>query len=394
MRRTTTLIRPKAKPANGPQRELALIGGGQLASMLVEAAHRLGYSVGILDPDPACPAAAVADRSQQGSYDDPQALARIAKLGQLLTLELEAPPAPLLQALAESGIDVQPSPQVLGVLQDKLEQRRFFSRCGLPQPRFSAVQGSPAKAVAAFGGPCVLKARRLGYDGRGVLMPKGPQDPALDPWKAPALLEEKLRLSRELAVIVVRSRSGASVVYDPVEMRMHAGRHNLDAYSVPARVPAQTLAQARGLAVLAVEALGGFGAFGVELFVDLGGKVLLNEVSPRVHNSGHHSIEACETSQFENHWRAVLGLELGSPALRRPAATVNLYGPEGLQGRYRVEGLAAAQALPGVHVHLYGKAEARPGRKLGHLTALALDPAAALALARQAARSLRFVEAR
>jgi 5-(carboxyamino)imidazole ribonucleotide synthase len=393
MRQVSLTPRPKAKTAGRPKRELALIGGGQLASLLIEAAHRLGHGVRVLDPDPRCPAAAVADRVLQGGYDDPQALARIARRARLLTLELEAPPAELLQDLAASGVDVQPAPRVLGVLQDKLEQRRFFGRVGLPQPRFSPVEGPLAKAVAAFGGPCVVKARRLGYDGRGVLMPKGPQDPALGQMKAPALLEEKVRLSRELAVIVVRGRHGGCVVYEPVEMRMHPERHVLDAYSAPARVPAQTLAHARGLAVLAVEALGGVGAFGVELFVGLNGKILLNEVSPRVHNSGHHSVEACETSQFENHWRAVLGLELGSPALRRPAATVNLLGPQGLHGPYRVEGLGAVQALPGVHLHLYGKAEARPGRKLGHLTALADDPEAALRLGRRAARALRFVGA-
>lgn len=375
------------------KRGLALVGGGQLARMLLQAGQGLGLRVKVLDPDPACPAAGLAHQLVTGGFDDPQALARLARPGDLLTLEIEAPPAARLQALADAGVEVLPSPRVLGLLQDKLSQREFFKAQGLPQPDFAAVEGDAAKAVALFGAPCVLKARRMGYDGRGVLLPAGPQDPALAAWTAPALLERRVDLVQELAVLVVRGRGGQVAAYDPVAMRMDPAKHLLDALTVPAGAPSALLAQARDLAVEAVRALGGVGAFGVELFVDREGRLLLNEVSPRVHNSGHHSIEACATSQFENHWRAVLGLPLGSTVLRSPAATVNVLGPPGLNGPYRVEGLEQARALPGVFVHLYGKAQTRPGRKMGHVTVLAKDPEVALDAAQKAAAGLRFVEA-
>jgi 5-(carboxyamino)imidazole ribonucleotide synthase len=248
--------------------------------------------------------------------------------------------------------------------------------------------------VAQFGEPCVLKARRQGYDGRGVLLPEGPQDPRLTGWEAPSLVEQRLELAAELAVLVVRGLDGAIRSYDPVQMEMDPQLHLLDVMVGPARVGPALGQRARQVAERAVEALGGVGAFGVELFVDQGGRILLNEVSPRVHNSGHHSLEACGTSQFENHLRAVLGWPLGDTGTLRPSALVNLLGPQGLRGGFQVRGLEQALALPGVHVHLYGKAETRPGRKLGHLTALASTAEEALHLARTARGTLSFVEAK
>lgn len=373
--------------------ELALLGGGQLGRLLAQAAAGLGVRLAILDPDEHCPAAPLAQRFIQASWNDTRAMARLAKGCEAVSLEIEAPPAASLAALERSGAKVLPGSRTLARTQDKLLQRRSLARAGLPQPRFTAVHGPLPEAVAAFGGPCVVKARLAGYDGKGVLMPSGPRDPRLLAFPAPSLLEARVDLALELAVVVVRGRRGRCVAYDPVELHMDPKLHLMESLAAPARIPRALARRAQGLAQKAAAALGAVGAVGVELFLDRRGRLSINEVSPRVHNSGHHTIEANACSQFENHLRAVLGWPLGSTRSLSPAATANLLGPDGLRGSYRVKGLQAALALPGLHVHLYGKAESRPGRKLGHVTALAADVPSALRLARRARRLIRFVEA-
>lgn len=373
---------------------VAVLGGGQLAVLLGMEAEALGIELHVLDPDPACAMAGRAARLITAPFDDIRAVRELAKGCDALTLEIEAPPAALMFSLEEEGIVVRPSSQALGVLQDKLLQRNHFRRHGLPQPRFTQVEMPLDRAVHAFGAACVVKARRAGYDGKGVLVVDGADDPRLGAWAPPSLIEERIDLAMELGVMVVRGTDGQAVVYDPVEMVMDPQRHLLDALVAPARIRAELSKGAQALALRAVQSLEGVGAFGVELFVDRLGKLYINEVSPRVHNSGHHSLEACVTSQFANHLRAVLGWPLGSPALRRPAATLNLLGPEGWRGAYRTEGPTKALALGSVGLHFYGKAQSWPGRKLGHLTALADDASAALELAHRAKASIEFKEKR
>ena len=381
---------PGARPATA---DLAVLGGGQLGLLLARAGAGLGVRVHILDPDPRCPAAPWAARFIRADWDDAAAIALLAQGCDALTLEIEVPPPAALAALERAGVRVLPGSRTLARIQDKLRQRRALARAGLPQPRFAAALGPLARAVAAFGGPCVVKARRAGYDGKGVLLPQGPSDPRLAGFTAPCLLEARVDLALELAVVVVRGRDGAMVDYDPVELAMDPRLHLMESLAAPARIAPGLARRARALARAAAVALGAVGAVGVELFVDRRGRLSVNEVSPRVHNSGHHSLEACATSQFENHLRAVLGWPLGETRGLSPAATANLLGPAGLRGPYRVEGLEEALALPGLHVHLFGKADASPGRKLGHVTALALAVPEALRRVRRARRLIRFVEA-
>ncbi len=372
---------------------VALLGGGQLGRMLAQAGSKLGIRMNILDPDPLCPAAPLADRFIRANWNDVKAMARLARDCDAISLEIEAPPSSALAALEKAGLKVLPGSHTLVRIQDKLLQRRALARAGLSQPRFAEVRGSLSQAVAAFDGPCVVKSRRAGYDGKGVLLPKHANDPRLAAFKSPCLLEARVDLSQELAVVVIRSRRGQMAVYDPVELHMDPRRHLMKSLAAPARISSRLAREAQDLARAATVALDAVGAVGVELFVDRRGRLSINEVSPRVHNSGHHSLEACVTSQFENHLRAVLGWPLGDTRALSPAATANLLGPNRLRGPYQVKGLKAALALPGLHMHLYGKAEARPGRKLGHVTVLAADLSTALRRADQARRLIRFVEA-
>ncbi len=383
--------RGRTRPATA---NLALLGGGQLGLLLAQAGMGLGVGLHVLDPDPLCPAAPWAARFIRAGWDDVDAMADLARGCEALSLEIEAPPASALATLEKSGLKVLPGSRTLARIQDKLLQRRALARAGLPQPEFEEVRGPLTEAVAAFGGPCVVKARRAGYDGKGVLIPAGPSDPRLDGFRAPCMLETRVDLALELAVVVVRGRRGEMVDYAPVELNMDPKRHVMESLAAPARIAPGLARRARTLARSAAAALGVVGAVGVELFMDRRGRLSLNEVSPRVHNSGHHSLEACATSQFENHLRAVLGWPLGGTGTLSPAATANLLGPEGVTGPYKVDGLKAALALPGLHVHLYGKAVTTPGRKLGHVTALAGSVPAALGLVRRARRLIRFVEAK
>ncbi|MDA3948508.1 MAG: 5-(carboxyamino)imidazole ribonucleotide synthase [Spirochaeta sp.] len=352
-----------------PVQRVGLIGGGQLGLMLAEAASRLDVEIHILDPDRSPPAARVAVRHVRGSLDDPAAIAELAAGCDILSYEIErGDPG----ALRRTGVPVEPSPATLEIIQDKLVQRRFLARAEIPMPRFAAIEDDDATTVAAFGYPLVQKTRRGGYDGRGVVIHRGgrsdgtlPDSPL--PWDNRCYLEAAVAVKTELAVIVVRSRSGETAIYDPVEMHFDPNLNLVDAVIYPPTVTPDERERAREVAGAAVAVLPGAGVFAVELFVDDGGAVLVNEIAPRPHNSGHLTIEAAETSQYEQHIRAILDLPLGSTAFHRSAVMRNLLGGP-VAGPTAYSGVAAALQIPGVHLHLYGKRESRPGRKMGHIT--------------------------
>ncbi len=354
--------------------------------MMVPPAKRLGFDVVVLDPTPRSPAGQLADDQVVGGFDDPAALARLAARADVLTYDLEHVHLDALRALSDAGHRLHPHPDVLAIIQDKGRQRAFFAEQGLPGPRFVALDAPPtADDLAAFGGPVMQKARWGGYDGRGV---RRLADAAATPMPVPSLLEAWVPIERELGVMVARGEDGAEAVWPPVEMAFDPETHMLDALVAPARIAPALRRRAEVLAAEAVDALGGVGVFGVELFLTPDGELLVNEVAPRPHNSGHYTMEAAVTDQFEQHVRAVTGLPLGSTRLLSPAATVNLVGAG--WGPTRVQGLERALALPGVAVHLYGKDEARPGRKMGHLTVIDPDVEAALARAHAARDALRI----
>lgn len=374
---------------------VGILGGGQLARMTVEAATPLNFKVAILEAEEDSPAGKIATFEIVGRWDDLETLEKLIKVCDVITLENEFVDADVLQRLEASGRPVYPGALTLALVQDKARQKQTLAATGLPVPAFSPV--SSFEEVKEFGErygwPLVLKARRNGYDGRGNYTLKMPEDIAEGfqrlGWPDRTLLvEQYVPFAKELAVMVTRGRKGETAVYPVVETVQK--NHICHTVSAPAAVAPAVAQEAARIARQAIEAIDGVGVFGVELFLTEENAVLINELAPRPHNSGHYTIEACQTSQFENHLRAVLGLPLGSPALLAPAAMVNLLGVTNSEANPR--GLNQALAVPGVRVHLYGKAQSRSGRKMGHVTAVAPGGTAAdaLALAQRAANYIEF----
>ncbi len=371
---------------------VGILGGGQLAQMLIQAAMSLGIDTAIYERAPDSPASRLTHVNGVGAWDDLSALVRFAEQCDLLTLENEFIYAESLAALEARGFKVYPTSKTLATVQDKLLQKQAYESAGLPVPRFASVD-SPDDVLRfgqAHGWPLVLKARYGGYDGYGNATIDSPSDIA-KAWDRLAKPERRLMVeawvafTMELAVVVLRGHDGDVRTYPVVETIQQ--NHICHVVRAPAAIPDAARENAARLAVQAVEALDGVGVFGVELFLLADDRVLLNETAPRPHNSGHYTIEGCVTSQFENHLRAVLGLPLGSTELVAPAAVmVNVLGRR--DGIAALENLRAALEVTGAHVHLYGKREVRRGRKMGHVTALGQTVAQAESIARQAADAL------
>ncbi len=363
-----------------PLSRIGIIGGGQLAKMMALKAKQMGFYVAVLDPTPNSPAGQIADREVSGDFYDPEKLRALATGCDVTTYDIEHIDTAALKQLQAEGHRLIPKPELLDIIQDKFTQKLVLQKHGLPVPRFTKVDAPDPKMFAAFGFPLVQKARRGGYDGRGVAVLQNPSDfpKAL---QAASLLEEFIDLEKELAVIVARDPSGNIVSYPVTEMLFNPEGNILDFLLAPARVSESAAECARALAVQSVQALDGVGVFGVELFLSKSGKLFVNEIAPRPHNSGHYTIEACVTSQFEQHLRAITGLPLGSTQLVKPAVMINLLGEPGFSGTPEITGLREALAVPGVSFHFYGKAETRPLRKMGHVTIVDDSLEAALAKA-------------
>jgi len=355
-----------------PVARIGIIGGGQLGRMMVAAAKRIGFVCTVLDPTPNSPAGQVSGHQIVGHYHDPAVLRELVESCDVTTFDIEDIDAETLSTLSRAGHRIFPCPGLLADIQDKLRQKQALVDAGIPTADFVPADVPDADAFAAFGYPLVQKARRGGYDGRGVQVMQGPEDFGRH-LPVPSLIERFIPAERELAVMVARGQDGETRSYPPVEMCFRAGENILDMLLAPARVPAHIAAAARALAVDTVEALAGVGIFGIELFQTADGGLLVNEVAPRTHNSGHYTIEACITDQFQQHLRAITGLPLGSTDLLVPAAMINLLGEPGFAGRPVIRGLRQALAIPGVSVHLYGKATTRAHRKMGHVTVLDSD---------------------
>jgi 5-(carboxyamino)imidazole ribonucleotide synthase len=359
-----------------PVARIGIVGGGQLGRMMVKAAKRLGCTCAVLDPTPGSPAGQVAGHQIVGDYHDPAKLRELVESCTVTTFDIEDIDTEALMELVSEGRHILPAPRVLAVVQDKLRQKRLMADAGIPTAEFVEVPSPTQDAFAAFGYPLVQKARRGGYDGRGVAVIRSAQEFGRH-LPVPSLVERFIIAEKEVAVLVARGLDGDCRCYPVAEMIFRPGENVLDMLLAPAAVSAETAAGAQALAVHTVEALGGVGVFGVEMFLTPDGELLVNEVAPRTHNSGHYTIEACATDQFEQHLRAVLGLPLGATDLLSPAAMINLLGAPGHHGRPVIKGMAAALAIPGVCVHIYGKASSTPFRKMGHVTVLDRDIQAA-----------------
>lgn len=386
-------LQTQAAPNNFPVR-LGIIGGGQLARMTAMAALPLGCEVVVLEKKSLSPAARLSPDSIVGDWNDPATLLKFAERCDVMTLENEFVDAHALAVLEKAGHKVFPSAACIAVTQDKLTQKQTLQHAGLAVPKFCVVS-SPVQVVSAakeFGWPLLLKTRRNGYDGKGNFTVRSEAEvetgwQTLGGDKNDLFVEAFWHFSKEIAVIVTLGRDGETIVYPVVETIQR--NHVCHVVKAPAQIPSEVAARATELARRAVEAVGGVGSFGVEMFLSAKGELAINELAPRVHNSGHYTIEACHCSQFENHVRAVLGWPLGNPLMVAPAAVmVNLLGREKASGQPL--GLENALRQTGARVHIYGKFTSGAGRKMGHITVLENSVEEAFAIAEQAAKEIYF----
>lgn len=365
-------------------KRVGIIGGGQLAWMMASAAKVLGIELVIQTPSPQDPAVAIASETIFAAIDDATATKNLAAICDLITFENEFIDLDALRKLAEQGVCFRPRLESLAPLLDKYEQRCFLKDIGLPQPNFISLQGKIGEEILIspilskqplnlndLDFPLVLKARRHGYDGQGTSIIKD-NSSLKKTWEQlnyqPVILEEFIPFDRELAVIAARSLAGDVIVYPIVETQQK--EQVCRSVIVPAGVSPNVEAEIDNIARKILENLQVIGVFGIELFLTNENKVLVNEVSPRTHNSGHYSIDACQTSQFEQQLRAITGLPLASPALKNDGALmVNLLGYEYSEDNY-LEKRRELESRPRTFLHWYGKTESRPGRKLGHATIL------------------------
>ena len=344
----------------GPGRTLGILGGGQLGRFIALAARTLGLKTAALDPSASAPALQVVDIPLVGSLDVPAPAKRLAELSDVVTLEWELIPAAVLEEVAKIK-PLHPSPSVLAVIQDRLTQKTFLTKNHFPQTEY----GKVSSLDDLPNHPVVLKRRTHGYDGKGqvrITSPKNTPD-AVALITKPCLWEAVVPFEKEISVILARDQNGQTSVY-PIAENLHRNGI-LHATLAPADIPGDTAGQAVELARNIAETLGHVGVMTVEMFLLKDGTLLINEIAPRVHNSGHYTLEACQTSQFEQHVRAVCALPLGPTEAKGPAVMVNLLGDLWKNGQPQWEEL---DATPGLTRHLYGKSEARPGRKMGHYT--------------------------
>jgi 5-(carboxyamino)imidazole ribonucleotide synthase len=373
-----------------PGQTLGILGGGQLGRMLAQAAQSLGFRVHVFEPAGPCPAGAVANKEVNASYEDTAALTAFARECDVVTYEFENIPSAPLAAIAPL-VPLHPRAEVLHITQNRQREKAWLRAQGIPHARYAeALDGDIAPAVADVGLPCVVKTADFGYDGKGQMKLASAADleRAVATFRGRRCVVERwVEFACEVSVIVARSTTGEARAF-PVAENIHT-HHILDFSIVPARIDAATARAAETLALAIAEKLGVVGLIAVEMFVTRDGEVLVNELAPRPHNSGHWSLDGCETSQFEQHVRAVCGLPLGAVAVREPSVMVNILGdawfvrgdgPAAGDARREPE-WAAILAAPRAKLHLYGKTEPRRGRKMGHFTVRDTTVAAALARA-------------
>jgi len=366
-----------------PGATVGVVGGGQLGRMFTLRARSMGYGVVVLDPDAASPAGAVADRHIRAGYADQSALDQLASACRAVTTEFENVPAATLERLAARTV-VRPPVTAVAIAQDRIAEKTFLRDQGFATAPFRAVHDEHelTDALSAIRLPALLKTSRLGYDGKGQALVTDAATAAAAferLGRVACVLEERLTLETELSVVLARAAGGDVSAFPVGENRHRDGI--LETTVVPARVPVRLADEARDLAIQVADRMEYTGVLGVELFVANGGTLFVNEMAPRPHNSGHYTMDACTVDQFEQQLRALCDLPLGTPRLLSPVAMINLLGDLWQAGEPR---WAEALKLPGVRLHLYGKAEPRPGRKMGHLNCLAESPELAFALAHQA----------
>ncbi|WPR75170.1 5-(carboxyamino)imidazole ribonucleotide synthase [Algoriphagus sp. NG3] len=348
---------------------LGVLGGGQLGRMLIQSAINYNQDIHILDPDPNAPCKDLAQRFTVGSLKDFDTVYAFGHACDVITVEIESVNTEALEKLQREGKKVYPQPDILSLIKDKRKQKQFYRLHGIPTADFILTADKDEVIHNSAFLPAVNKLGKEGYDGRGVrvLRTEADLDNAFD---APGLLEKLIDFDKEIAVTVARNESGDLIAYPAVECSFHPTANLVEFLFAPAEISEEVAAKAEKIAKDVMLKLGMVGILAVEMFVTKEGEVLVNEIAPRPHNSGHHTIEANYTSQFEQHLRSVMNWPLGNPDLRCPAAMINLLGEDGYEGLVLVEGRDEAIAEQGVYIHLYGKKFTKPLRKMGHVTIL------------------------
>ncbi len=355
------------KQWNGKTFKVGMLGGGQLGRMFIQEALNYDVHVHCLDPDAEAPCRYLATSFQHGSLKDFDTVVQFGSDKDVVTVEIEHVNVDALRALEQKGIKVFPQPAVLAIVQDKGLQKEFYRENNLPTADFSLVSGKEELLAKNIPFPYVLKWRKGGYDGKGVQIMRSAAD-LENLADTPYVIEHLVPFTKELSVIVARNEQGESVVYPTVECEFSPVANLVEFLFSPAEISAEVEAKAREIALKVIDSLQMVGILAVELFLTADQEILINEIAPRPHNSGHHTIECCYTSQFEQHLRSIVNAPLGSTKLITPGVMINLLGEPGYEGIARYENLEKVIAQEGVSVHLYGKQYTKPFRKMGHVT--------------------------
>lgn len=353
-------------------KKIGILGGGQLGRMFIENALRYDANISIIDPAGNAPCKNIVANFSQNSYKDYDAIVQFGKDLDIITIEIEHVNTEALAALEKMGKKVIPSSKSIEIIKDKGLQKQFYKENDIASSDFVLIKDKKDIQNYLNFLPAFQKSRTEGYDGKGVVFLKDETDlhKAFD---VPSILEKAVAIEKELSVIVVKNEAGQISVFPTVELVFDPVYNLVDYLISPAHISAMQDETAKELAMKVCNALDSAGIFAVELFLDTQGNILVNETAPRTHNSGHHTIESCASSQFDQQLRALLNLPLGNSSLRKKAAMVNIVGEENYDGKVLYEGLSEILALPDVYIHLYGKETTKPGRKMGHITILGED---------------------
>ena len=352
--------------------KIGILGGGQLGRMLLQAAANYPVETFLMENDPDCPAAHLCHHFIKGDIRDFDAVYNFGKKVGSLTIEIENVNVDALEKLESEGIKIYPRPSVLRIIKNKILQKEYYKQNQIPSAEFLVTRNKEELLKAASFIPAVHKIGEGGYDGKGVQLIKNTED-LKNGFDAPSILEKQVIIRKEIAQMIVVNEKGETALYPPVEMLFDPGLNLLDYQLCPAELDMNTLWKVEAIALSVVRNFKSPGIFAVEMFIDKNGEVLVNETAPRVHNSGHHTIEAHFSSQFDMLWRVMLNYPLGNPDAILPSIMVNIIGSEGYQGLVKYDGLDEVLKIDNAFVHLYGKKETKPGRKMGHVTILSRE---------------------
>ena len=370
--------------------KVGILGGGQLGRMLLQAAANYTVETHVLENDESCPSAHLCHYFVKGDITNFETVYAFGKNLDAITIEIESVNVDALAQLEKEGVKIYPSPAAIRIIKNKIIQKQFYKDNGIPSPPFAITQTKGELLNHEDLLPAVHKIGEGGYDGKGVQIINDSND-FIKGFDAPSVLEKKISIQKEIALIIAMNNNGATAIYPVSEMMVNPALNLLDYQISPAQIPEKILWVVEAIAIKLVKALNSPGLFAVELFIDINNEVWVNETAPRVHNSGHHTIEGNHCSQFDMLWRIILDYPLGNTAPILPAAIVNIIGEENYSGNAIYEGLEDVLTIDNAFVHLYGKKQTKPGRKMGHVTILSNERQDLLHKANQIKHTLRVI---